>query len=221
MKITWKFNPPSSPHMGGIWERLVRSCKEVMSGIVKNHVLTDPQLLTLMTEVESIVNSRPLTHVSEDVTDLEALTPNHILLGKYRNWAHISDVDERDVTSRKKYKQVQALSNVFWDRWKKEYLPTLTKRPKWRKNKTNFAIGELVLLQDDDVKRGKWPLARITNVLPGTDGIVRIVELRTKTGVYTRPVSKLYKLEDCENFDDHKNEKINVRQGGENVNVNT
>ena len=118
MKIEWRFNPPSAPHMGGVWERLVRSVKEVMTGIMGNYVLTDPQLLTLMTEVESIVNSRPLTHVSENVDDLEALTPNHILLGRHRNWAYVADVKERDVSSRRKYKQVQALSKIFWDRWK-------------------------------------------------------------------------------------------------------
>ena len=79
--INWHFNPPAAPHMGGAWERLVRSSKEVMYGLMKDHVMTDPQLLTLLTEVEQILNSRPLTHLSEDINDLEALTPNHILLG--------------------------------------------------------------------------------------------------------------------------------------------
>ena len=215
MKIEWRFNPPSAPHMGGVWERLVRSVKEVMTGIMGNYVLTDPQLLTLMTEVESIVNSRPLTHVSENVDDLEALTPNHILLGRHRNWAYVADVKERDVSSRRKYKQVQALSKIFWDRWKREYLPTLIKRPKWRVHKPRFEVGELVLLQDDDVKRGKWPLARITKVMPGKEGVTRVVELRTKNGNYTRPVTKLYKIEDCEN--DEVDIRNHVRQGGENV----
>ena len=65
--INWNFNPPSTPHMGGAWERLVKSVKEVMTAITKDTVLTDPQLLTLLTEVENIVNSRPLTPASEDI----------------------------------------------------------------------------------------------------------------------------------------------------------
>ena len=73
--IRWKFNPPAAPHMGGAWERLVRSTKEVMSGLMKDRVLTDPQLATLLTEVENILNSRPLTRASEDAADLEALIP--------------------------------------------------------------------------------------------------------------------------------------------------
>ena len=200
--INWHFNPPAAPHMGGSWERLVRSVKEVMYGLVKNHILTDPQLLTLLTEAESIINSRPLTHLSEDVNDLGALTPNHILLGRHRNWASITNIEDCDINSRKKYKQVQAIANVFWKRWRMEYLPTLTKRPKWRSKKPSYKIGELVLLQDDDVKRGKWPLARITKVMPGSDDVVRTVEIRTKTGIYKRPVAKLLKLEDNTPSDD-------------------
>ena len=102
LQINWIFNPPKSPHMGGIWERMVRSVKEVMHGIIRDHVLTDPQLYTVLTEVELIVNSRPLTHVSTDVRDLEPLTPNHLLLGAHRNWAAIINTSVQDVFSRRK-----------------------------------------------------------------------------------------------------------------------
>ena len=194
--INWHFNPPAAPHMGGAWERLVRSTKEVMYGLVKNHVLTDPQLITWLTEVEHILNSRPLTHLSEDINDLEALTPNHILLGRHRNWTSIADISEADVSSRKKWRQVQALQATFWSRWVKEYLPTLTKRPCWRDQKPNYRVGELVLVQDEDSKRGKWPLGRIIKVMPGRDGVVRTIEVKTTTGTYSRPAAKIFKLED-------------------------
>ena len=57
-------------------------------------------------------------------------------------------------------------------------------------------VGELVIVQDDDIKRGKWPLARVIRVMPGRDGIVRVAEIKTRSGVYTRPTSKLLTLED-------------------------
>ena len=195
LKIDWHFNPPKAPHMGGTWERLVRSVKEVMTGLVKDHVLTDPQLYTLLTEAEYIVNSRPLTHISDDINDMEALTPNHILLGLHRNWASIDGTNADDITSRRMWKQVQALRAKFWTRWTKEYLPCLTKRACWRKNVPNVVLGDLVLVQDEELKRKKWPLARVTKILPGKDDVVRVVEVKTKSGVYTRPVAKLFRLE--------------------------
>ena len=75
--IQWVFNPPAAPHMGGVWERLMRSCKKALDVVLWNQVLTDEVLLTAFAEVEWLVNSRPLTEVSSDVDDLEALTPNH------------------------------------------------------------------------------------------------------------------------------------------------
>ena len=80
--IEWHFNPPAAPHMGGVWERLVRSVKRCLTVVLGSQVLTDEVLNTAFTEVEFIVNSRPLTHVSTDPTDLEAITPNHFLLGR-------------------------------------------------------------------------------------------------------------------------------------------
>ena len=207
LSIKWRFNPPKAPHTGGIWERMVRSVKEVMSGLLTEHILTHPQLCTILTEVECIVNSRPLTHISDDVNDFDALTPNHLLLGKHRNWGAIIDTSTTDIFSRKKWKQVQGVRAAFWERWKKEYLPTLTRRHRWRKQARNFTVDELVLLREDEfTKRGKWPLGRITKVMPGRDGVVRMVEVQTRDGRYTRPIAVIYKLED---------NHLDVRQGGE------
>ena len=71
-QISWHFNPPAAPHMGGAWERLVKSVKEVLRTTMQDRVLTDSQLATTLTEVESILNNRPLTQASSDVEDLEA-----------------------------------------------------------------------------------------------------------------------------------------------------
>lgn len=164
--------------------------------MMKDRILTDPQLYTLLTEVERILNSRPLTHISSDVNDLEPLTPNHILLGLHRKWSYICDTDEADATSRKKYRQVRALAAEFWRRWQREYLPKLTTRSQWRQHIVNLQEGQLVLLVDDNKIKNTWSLARITRVLPGDDGTVRVVEVKTKHGLYIRPVAKICSLED-------------------------
>ncbi len=195
-QIVWTFNPPAAPHMGGVWERFVRSTKEVMYGLMKDYTLTDAQLLTFVTEAEAILNSRPLTHLSEDVSDLEPLTPNHVLLGRHRNWVSITDISEADIGSRRQWKQVQALRAMFWKRWVQEYLPQLTQRSCWKNKTPTFNVGELVLVKDEDLKRNKWPLGRILEVNPGDDGVVQVVKVRMRGGEYVRPVAKLYKLED-------------------------
>ena len=194
--IEWHFNPPAAPHMGGAWERLVKSTKEVLHATMRDRVLTDFQLATVFTEVESILNNRPITSASDDVDDFEALTPNHILLGLHRKWDTMLDQNERDVLSRRKWRQVQGAAVEFWKRWRTEYLPLLMKRPCWQNTTANFQPGELVMLKDDDAVKGKWDLARIVKTLPGRDNVVRTVEVKTKDGMYVRPVSKLAKLED-------------------------
>ena len=196
VNFQWRFNPPAAPHMGGVWERIVRSVKQVLTGLMQDRVLTDPQLYTLLTEVESILNTRPLTRASDDVNDLEPLTPNHILLGRHRNWLYVTEnIEEKDISSRKHWRQVQALAELFWKRWKKEYLPHLTKRTTATSQVPNLKIDDLVLVSDDDTKRGKWPLGRVTRVMPGADGVVRVADVKTKEGIYTRPVARLCRLE--------------------------
>ena len=130
------------------------------------------------------------------LNDLEPLTPNLVLLGTHRNWSSIADTSDQDISSRRKWKQVQSLRAVFWARWTKEYLPTLAQRSRWTSDGPTFEIGELVLLKNYELKRNKWPLARIVKIQPGQDGVTRVVDLRTKDGIYTRPVAKVLKLED-------------------------
>ena len=142
----------------------------------------------------------PLPHLSDAGGVREPLTPNHVLLGMHRNWSSLADTSELDITSRRKWKQVQALRSKFWIRWTKEYLPTLTQRSCWTTDGPKFKVGELVLLKNEDLKKKKWPLARIERTFPGKDGVIRVVEVRTKDNTYTRPVTKVLKLEDNNDF---------------------
>ena len=204
--IEWIFNPPEAPHMGGVWERLVRSVKIPLQTILKDRTLTDLQLATVFTEAESLVNSRPLTAISENPNDLEALTPNHFILGHGSPNLPFNAVYDTDKCSRKRWKEVQFLTQHFWRRWIKEYLPQLTIRHKWRTESRNMKKGDIVLLVDNNASRGMWRLGRIVDVHPGKDDRVRVVQVKTKDGVYTRPVTKLCLLEEDQTVTDDVDE---------------
>ena len=196
--ITWIFNPPSASHHGGVWERLIRSTRKIVGGLVKEQNLDDETLQTLMCEAESIINGRPLTTVSNDPRDLEPLTPNHLLLLRQDTPLPPGIFEKKDTLSRRRWRQVQYLADVFWKRWKKEYLPLLQQRQKWFKAERNFAIGDIVIVVDESTPRNMWPIGRITEVFPDKQQLVCRVKVRTKNSTLLRPVSKLCLLESCE-----------------------
>lgn len=112
-------NSPAAAHQGGVWERLVRLTKRTLLSIVKQQTLDDESLQTAMCEVEAIMNSRPITTVSEDPNDLEALTPNHLLLLQKKTALPPGLFGEKDIYARRRWKRVQYLSDLFWTRWTK------------------------------------------------------------------------------------------------------
>ncbi|XP_071476662.1 uncharacterized protein [Diadema antillarum] len=193
-EIEWKFNPPSASHMGGCWERQIRTIRKVMNALLKQQSLYDDSLATLMCKVESIINGRPLTVVSTDKADPEALTPNHLLLLRPNNTLPLGVFDEKDMYCRKRWKQVQYMADLFWRRWIREYLPTLQLRQKWTSASRNIAVGDIVLVVEV-TPRNKWPMGRVTETHVGGDGLVRSANVKTSGGVMTRPISKLCLLE--------------------------
>ena len=190
--IRWKFNPPAAAHFGGVWERLVRSCKKAMYAVLGNRSVTEDVLSTTMCIVEQTLNARPLTPVSSDVNDLEALTPNHFLLVNRNVCLPYLPCAEEFVDHRKLFRQTQAYANLIWDRFRKEYLPTLNNRQKWRSTANEILKeGHLVWLIEDSNKRGYYILGRVTETIDGSDGVIRSAIVRTNDGVYKRPVVKL------------------------------
>ena len=190
--IRWKFNPPAAPHFGGVWERLVRSCKKAMYAVLGNRSVTEDVLSTTMCLVEQTLNARPLTQVSSDATDLEAITPNHFLLGNKNLCLPYLSGSEQFVDHRKLFRQTQAYADLIWDRFRKEYLPTLNSRKKWQTTtERSLQRGDLVWLVEDSDKRGYYNLGRITETFEGSDGVIRSAKIRTKDGYYKRPVVKL------------------------------
>ena len=214
-EIQWKFNPPSAPHFGGVWERLIRSTKTILRTILGTQCVGSDTLNTLLTEVEAILNSRPLTPVSEDSDDLEAITPNHFLLGRASPSLPPGVFFDSDLCSRKRWRQAQIMADHFWRRFVREYLPRITSRPKWNQETRPLQENDLVLVIEDNTPRGHWPLGRIVQPLPGPDQRTRAAKVRVRSGILTRPVSKLCLLEEA--HDSVPNDSAAVRHRGGDV----
>ena len=188
--IQWRFNPPTASHMGGVWERQNRSVRKVLSSVMKEQVLDDESLTTVFCLAESVINSRPITVVSDDHRDLEPLTPNHLLLLREDPVLPPGDFVKQDIYSRRRWRQVQYLADVFWRRWTREYLPLIQLRQKWLQSSKNIAVGDIVIVMDDNAPRNAWNIGRVIETLPSSDGLVRTVKVATKSGNLTRPVHK-------------------------------
>ena len=106
-------------------------------------------LATYLTEIESLINGRPLIPISDDVNDMDALTPNHSLLGRSNPKVNIPISQDNISNFRMKCKFIQDMLSVFWKRWIAEYLPLLAQRKKkWNVNTENFHVGDLVVIAD-------------------------------------------------------------------------
>ena len=187
--VNWKFISPLSPHQGGFYETMIKQVKKSLKKEVGSHKLTWNEMSTVFAEVQCLVNSRPLSYSSNDPNDLRPLTPNHFLIGRATN-----DVPQGPFTETKnlnrRFEFVQGLVTHVWNRFAKEYVPTLTKRQKWTQPGRQLKIDDVVLLSEMNIPRGQWKLGRITEIFPGDDGIVRNVKVKTSSGEYKRAVQK-------------------------------
>jgi hypothetical protein len=189
------FIPPSAPHMGGCWERLMQSVKKALKTTLKELVPRKEVLQTLLVEAENIVNSRPLTHVSVDPDDPESLTRNHFLIGSSNGSAAPGTFAEMDLCLRKQWRIAQRLVDQFWKRWVHEYLPTLTRRTNWFRKTGPVKVGDLVFIADGNLPRNQWPRGLVVGTTLGPDGQVRVAEVKTQFGLLTRHVVKLCVLD--------------------------
>lgn len=191
--IRWSFIPPHSPHMGGLWEAGVKSMKFHLRRSLGENTLSQREANALLTQIEAVLNSRPLVAASDDHNDFEALTPGHFLIGR-----PLTAVPEPNLTGVKSLKlrwhKVQQIVQHFWHRWRTEYLQSLQKRRKWNSEEPNLQIGDLVLIQEDFETPLAWRRGRILHLHEGTDGLIRVVTIRTEKGEVKRPIHKLSKL---------------------------
>lgn len=190
----WKFNPPSAPHFGGKWEAAVKSAKFHLRRLLGDTVLTYEEFSTLLTQVEAVLNSRPLCTLSDDPADVSALTPAHFLIGEPLILLPEPSLAEVPMSRLSRWQLIRQTLDRFWTRWSTEYLQRLQTRNKWHLSTRPLQLGDLVLVLDERYPPSKWPLARVTATHPGNDDRVRIVTVRTAASEFKRSIVKLCPL---------------------------
>ncbi|XP_036346384.1 uncharacterized protein LOC118755659 [Rhagoletis pomonella] len=187
--LSWQFIPPYAPHMGGLWEAAVKSFKIHFTKVAGTHKFTYEEFNTLLVRIEAVLNSRPLSPMSQDPDDLQALTPGHFLRGA--PLLSIPEPNSENPSLINKWQKLRVLHHQFSKRWKSEYLQELHKRYKWKGQDTNLNEGDLVVIKDDLLPPNEWQLGRITKLHPAPDQNVRVVDIRTQSGTVTRNITKL------------------------------
>ncbi|XP_030611587.1 uncharacterized protein LOC115798771 [Archocentrus centrarchus] len=206
----FKMHTPHSSHTGGVWERQIRTVRNILRSTASLSLgrMDDASLRTFFYEAMAIVNSRPLTVDNlSDPNSPEPLTPNHLLTMKSKvALPPPGKFIKEDIYARKRWRQVQYLSEQFWSRWKREYLSNIATRQKWHTPRRNLKVGDVVMEKMNDLPRNEWRLARVMETVTDKDGLVRKVKIRfgerkmekgqcsSKPSIVERPVQKLVLL---------------------------
>lgn len=175
MRTTWEFITPVAPHQGGIWKAAVKSAKHHLKRIIGDHVLTFEEMTTLLCDIEACLNSRPLCATTDDAGDYTIITPGHLLIGEPVVAPLSKSVKNTPTNHVDRWKLLLRAQEYFWIDWQRDYLHSLSQRTKWKIQNDNIAIDDIVLMHLENQPPTHWPLARVTQVFPGPDGLIRNV----------------------------------------------
>lgn len=192
--IKFTMAPPYASHFGGMYEAGFKSCKHHLRRVIGNAHLTHEEFSTVLTQVEAILNSRPLSPMSTDPQDYTPLSPAHFLVGRPLTAPASSNLMEVPAHRLSRYQRVEQIRQHFWTRWSKEYVSELQVRTKWTYNTADLKQDILVLIKEDNAPPLKWSLGRITRTFPGKDGVARVADIRTAHGIVRRAFSKICPL---------------------------
>jgi len=214
-RIQWKFNPPTAPWWGGWWERLVGITKQLLKCNLGRESVDFEELSTVLCDIEYVMNQRPLTKHIGSKDEFGILTPQMFLTlsakisidkeqdsmkGKNQDQGVAApDLDQLDARRiSQQFDTRKLIMNRLRERFVNEYLAELVEFAK-KIPKSEIKVGDLVLVGSDNQARVYWPIAKVTTLVPGKDGICRLAFVRVKIGKQIkeimRPVQRLYPLE--------------------------
>lgn len=217
----WKFIPKKAPWFGGFYEKLVGITKRTLKTVMGRAKLKYTEFITLVTEAEAIINDRPLSYISDGLTDPEPITPSQLFQGRRITCCPHPVVDEDALSDpdyitgsilQRRIKHRAVLHDHFYKRWKREYLVSLRERHSSFGTTANIIqTGDVVQVHDES-SRLYWKLAVVTSLNYGADGIARSANIRTANGSTNRPISKLYPLEISSNSEDQTSSPVHDTQ---------
>lgn len=139
-EMEWHFIPPDAPEFGGLWESSVKSAKTHLKRIVGNSKLTFEELATVLTEIEAVLNSRPLFAISNDPADPKVITPAHYLIGRPLVAPAEPSLEDIKASRLDRWQHLQVMRDHFWRAWSRDYLNTLLPRKKNLKPAPNIEV---------------------------------------------------------------------------------
>ncbi|GFX40444.1 integrase catalytic domain-containing protein [Trichonephila clavipes] len=189
-RVEWSFIPPRAPNHGGLWEAGVKAVKYHLRRVMGNFKIYIRRISnTILNQIEGVLS----IHVPSTPcrVTLAILTPGHFLVGRpIPAIAEPSLTEVSDNRLKVWQKQTKILQHI-WKRWSNNYLSTLQNRNKWYFEKNNVKIHDMVILKEDNLPVCNWPLGRILEVYHGKDNKIRVVLVKTKNGIFKRPITKL------------------------------
>ncbi|CAG2242061.1 unnamed protein product [Mytilus edulis] len=168
-----------APWENGVSESLVKSVKKSLEVAIGTSVMTFSELQTVLFEVSNLLNERPIGTKNSDPTEGSYLCPNDLLLGRSSIRVPNGNFNENS-NYKLRWKFIQQVVQNFWKKWTRDFFPTLIIRQKWHTKQRNVKVGDLVIVQDSNIVRGRWKMAQIVEANAGRDGFVRDVILRYK-----------------------------------------
>ena len=213
-RVRWKFNLQAAPWFGGFFERLVKSVKRCLNKCLSKSKVTYEEMLTLLIEIEKIINNRPLTYVYNDLSE-EPLTPSHLVNGRRLGHNFSEDINDPIELN----EQLSKILDHFWNRWSKDYLLELRENHRLKHNSkntpnSNINVGDIVLVHDGKLPRSKWRVGRVKELINSKDNIIRgavvTVSYKNLTGHLRRPINKLYPFECTTKIIEEKHEVNNI-----------
>ena len=193
----WKFIAPRSPWWSGWWESLMKSVKSALKRTLGTNSLTRVELETTIHEIEACINSRPLTFLGDYINSEDPITPAHFLLRRSEGYFSGSPLNVMPDSSQHLAVRLQfrkLLLDKFWSIWSTEYLRNLPPCV-GPQGKGRPIVGSVVLVEDETSNRLRWPLGIVTRLFPGTDGVIRTLEVKVGSSVSIGPVQRIHDLE--------------------------